>query len=119
MSSEDFSWLLVDGHVASFNTHRAKYFSPSDQLCADESMSRWYGLGGFWINRGLPNYVAIDRKPENGCEIQDLAHGQSGMMLQLIMVKSKNSRDVSPDEAEQAALNRGTHVLLEVLLEPW
>jgi hypothetical protein len=33
-------------------------------------MSQWYGKGGDWINTGLPHYIAIKRKPENGCEIQ-------------------------------------------------
>ena len=118
MSSEDYRWMLVDSHVEAFNKHRADNFHPSDELCADESMSRWYGLGGFWINKGLPHYVAIDRKPENGCEIQDLADGKSGLMLRLKMVKSKNSREGSPEETEAASLNHGTHVLLE-LLKPW
>ena len=123
MSSEDYRWLLVDGHVDAFNKHRATNFNPSDELCVDESISRWYGLGGFWINKGLPHYVAIDRKPENGCEIQNLADGQSGLMLQLKMVKSKNSEVVAPthtDEAQTAKkeLNHGTHVIL-VLVQPW
>ena len=50
-------------------------------------MSRWYGQGGHWINHGLPQYVAIDRKPENGCEIQNAACGRSGVMLRLKLVK--------------------------------
>jgi hypothetical protein len=32
-------------------------------------------------------YVAIDRKPENGCEIQSAACGQSGIMIRLTLVK--------------------------------
>jgi hypothetical protein len=72
---------LVDDHVKNYNQHREDFFEPSSELCGDESMSKWYGLGGEWINEGLPMYVAIDRKPENGCEIQDLACGESGVML--------------------------------------
>jgi hypothetical protein len=34
-------------------------------------MIQWYGTGGDWINEGLPHYVVIDCKPENGCEIQN------------------------------------------------
>jgi hypothetical protein len=37
---------------------------------------------GSWINHGLPMCVAIDWKPENGCEIQNAPCGCSGVMLQ-------------------------------------
>ena len=43
----------------------------------DASISRWYGLGGGWINIGIPMYIDIDRKPENGCDIQNSACGES------------------------------------------
>ena len=73
MSAEQHRWLLVDGFVERFNQHRENTFFPSWTICVDESMSRWYGIGGHWIESGLPMYVAIDRKPENGCEIQNVA----------------------------------------------
>jgi Transposase IS4 len=75
LSWEKYQWRLVDDHVARFNDHRERYFLPSEHICVDESMARWYGQGGHWINMGLPMYVAIDRKPENGCEIQNAACG--------------------------------------------
>ena len=49
----------MDDFVAAFNEHRANFFIPSDHICVDESMSRWYGQGGHWINHGLPQYVAL------------------------------------------------------------
>jgi Transposase IS4 len=49
-------------------------------------MIQWYGMGGDWINKGLPHYVAIDRKPENGCEIQNAACGKTGIMMELHVV---------------------------------
>ncbi len=71
MTAEQYRWKLVDSFVSEFNEHRASTVSPSERICVDESISRWYGKGGHWINHGLPMYVAIDRKPENGCaEIQ-------------------------------------------------
>ena len=80
MTSEQYRWRLVDDFVKNFNEHRAQnFFPPSDEICVDESMSRWYGQGGHWINHGLPMYVAINRKPENGCEIQNAACGRSGV----------------------------------------
>ena len=54
----------------------------------DESISLWYGIVGGWINIGLPMHIAIGRKPENGCEIQTSACGQSGGMLRLLIFKS-------------------------------
>ena len=54
MSSETFRWQLVKDFVDRFNHHRATRYYPSESICVDKSMSRWYGLGGFWINIGIP-----------------------------------------------------------------
>jgi hypothetical protein len=85
-------------------------------ICVDESISRWYGLGGSWIEVGLPHYVAIDRKPENGCELQNSACGQSGVMLQLKLVVS--AEDDAASVTDNAEMLHGTRVLAELLL-PW
>ena len=80
-------------------------------------MSRWYGQGSHWINHGLPMYVAIDRKPENGCEIQNAACGCSGEMIRLKIVKTaeaENANAVTDDDSN----NHGTNVL-KFLVEPW
>ena len=58
-------------------------------MIVDELFFRWYGLGGHYINIGLPMYVAIDRKPEDGCEIQCSADGDSGVMCRLRIVRSE------------------------------
>jgi hypothetical protein len=108
--------MLVDGFVEQFNEHRAATFIPGESICADESISRWYGQGGDWINHGLPCYVAIDRKPENGCEIQNAACGTSGVMLQLHLVKSAGDRE--GEEGRPVEENHGTQVLRK-LLAPW
>ena len=116
MSSEKYRWMLVDDHIQNFNNHRAKIYYPSQVICVDESISRWYGIGGYWINAGLPQYIAIDRKPEDGCEIQNAADGVTGIMMRLKLVKT------SGEEAEcvehDGNLNHGTNVLLE-LTEAW
>ena len=44
-------WKLVEDFVNNFNEYRTKLFSPSDIICADESISRWYGQGGHWIKQ--------------------------------------------------------------------
>ena len=88
MSSETFRWMKVDDFVSRINAHRVKCFSPSHLICVDESISPWYGLGGNWINCGLPFYVAIDRKPEDGCKMQNSCCATTGIMLRLKLVKS-------------------------------
>jgi hypothetical protein len=117
MSSEKYRWLLVDDFVKNFNQHRKDTFIPSDLLCVDESISRWYGQGGEWINHGLPMYVAINRKPENGCEIQDCACGRSGVMLQLKLVKTAKEQATTAIPEDNNLLH-GTKVLKE-LISPW
>ena len=62
-------------------------------------------------------YVAIDRKPENGCEIQNAACGHSGVMIQLKIVKTaeeENASAVTDDDSN----NHGTNVL-KFLVGPW
>jgi hypothetical protein len=88
MSLEAYRWLLLQDFVENFNEHHSQYFHPGWLLCVDESMSRWYGLGGHWINMGLPMYVAIDTKPEDGMEIQNSCCAISNIMYQIKLVKS-------------------------------
>jgi len=114
MSWEEHRWQRIDNFVSNFNSHRATKYYPSDRICVDESISRWYGLGGSWIDIGLPTYVAMDRKPENGCEIQNCCDGKSGIMLQLRVVKSVTDEN----EDEDDGINHGTKILLD-LVKPW
>jgi hypothetical protein len=116
MSSETYRWKLVDNFVGSFNKNRSRWFTPSDRICVDESISRWYGQGGTWINHALPMYVSIDRKPEDGCEIQSCCCGESGIMIRLRLVKS-SGEEASEDEEETGVLH-GTQVLRSLVL-PW
>jgi Transposase IS4 len=73
--------------------------------------------GGFWINIGLPQNIAIDREPENGCEIQNAACGRSGAMMRLKLVKTQESEDASHAQNSDG-LAHGTAVLTE-LVGPW
>ena len=93
----------MDDFVKAFNLHRRENFIPGTFICTDESIRRWYGGGGYWINEGLPCYIAIDRKPENGCEIQNSVCGESGVMLQLKLVK--NIQEEVKDELRQESGN--------------
>jgi hypothetical protein len=116
MSSSLHRWSLVQGFVNAINSHRKERFNPSEMICVDESISRWYGLGGSWIDVGLPHYVAIDRKPENGCELQNSACGQSGVTLRLKLVVA--AEDDAAAITEDADMLHGTRVLAE-LVSPW
>ena len=89
----------------------------SNSICVDAYMSRWYGIGGYWVNAGLPQYIAIDRNPENGCEIQNTADGVSGIMIQLKLVKTSSEEDIhSPEEHD--GLLHGTKVMINIF-QPW
>ena len=118
VSSERYRWMLVDDFVKHFNDHCTATFIPSSFLCVDESISRWYGLGGDWINIGLPMYVEIDRKPENGCEIQNAACGKSGIMISIRLVKTKVEEEANSIAEDERGMLHGTKVLLE-LVDKW
>ena len=39
-------WGMIRDFIIAINDHRASHVIPSQKSCVDESMSRWYGLGG-------------------------------------------------------------------------
>jgi hypothetical protein len=53
--SAEHRWQLVADFAQSINAHREANFTPSDLICVDESMSRWYEQGAHWIEHGLPH----------------------------------------------------------------
>jgi len=120
--------MLVDDFVDNINEYRARMFVPGGHLKADESMIRWYGVGGSYVNAGIPHYAAIERKPDNGGEIQNLADVASEIMLRLKIVKSAAKEEViaavaaaDEDDDEDVATGeggKGTRVLSE-LVAPW
>lgn len=66
--------------------------SPFEKICVDESTFHWYELGGDYSSLGLSNYVTLDRKPENGCEIRSTCCTASGIMTCLRAVTSVKNR---------------------------
>ena len=107
MKHSQYRWKLIDGFVKRFNNYRVHHFFLQTLICVDESISRWHGQGGDRINVGLPHYVAIDRKPENCCEIQDSCCGVSGIMMKLKVVKQEeNCSDIESDE-DSSTLGHG------------
>ena len=115
MSSVAYRWLLVQNFIDAINHHCKLCVHPSESICVDESMSRWYGQGGHWIDHGLPHYVSIERKPENRCETQNSACGRSGVMLRPELVTTENEqRQREYEDTHQ----HGTAVLRR-LVSPW
>ncbi len=88
MSSERYRWMLIHDFFTNINEHRMRTFVPVERLEADETVVRWYGKGVTFVNAGLPMHLALERKPDNGGEIQNLADVASGIMLRLKIVKS-------------------------------
>jgi len=115
--TEQFRWFLVNDFVTAINQHRAAHVTPADTLCVDESFSKWYGQRGDWSSMGMHMYVAIERKPENGCEIQNVACGRSGIMLRLKIVTTAVDQAASLSDADRGLLH-GTAVLMR-LVPPW
>jgi len=112
--TEKSRWQLVDGFVTNIKEHRAARVSPSELICVDDSMCKWYRQGGYWIRKGLPMYVAIDRTPENGREIQNAACGRSGLMLRLsIMTSAGNQLETATNDDD--GLPHGTAVLKKLV----
>ena len=95
----------------SINEHRQERATTSHVLCVDESISRWYGRGGDWISGRLPQYVYMDRKPESGCEIQNIARERSGVMLGMPFVKFAI---VGAAKLIPATLTHGTRGLMDL-----
>ena len=61
-------------------------------------------------------YAAMDRKPDNGSEIQNAAYGQSEIMMWLRILKSVNNEEDQQDDEDN--IPHGTKVLKELVM-PW
>ena len=97
-SHEAQRWKLVEELVTNFNKYQTQFFSPLDLICADEYISWWYVQGGHWIKIGLPMYVKMERKSENGAEIHNATCGMSGIMIQLRIVQSARNEEDQEDD---------------------
>ena len=79
-------------------------------------MIRWHGLDGNWIEIGLPpHFISIERKPEDGCEVQNLECAESGIMLRIEIITGATDKN---EKAFEGGCNHGTAVLKR-LVSPW
>ena len=60
-------------------------------------------------------FVAIDQKPENGCEIQNSACSESGVMLRLLLVDSEEDSHLHTQE-NNGGLQHGTAILKYIVV---
>ena len=75
---------------------------------------------------GITMCVAIDRKPVNGCELQNSSDARSQVMIQLMLVKSEADEDrymgdIRADAEQQRRIVHMLHrskVLID-LVNPW
>jgi hypothetical protein len=63
MSSEQYRWMLIDDFVAIINEYRTRTFVPGGYLEADESMIRWYGIRGSYVDAGIPITLRSSASP--------------------------------------------------------
>ena len=76
--------------------------------------SRWYGQGCHWINLGLSIYAAMNRKPDNGEEIQNAEIRPAGIIMRLSIVKYASNEEDQEDYEDN--LPHDTKVLKELVL---
>jgi hypothetical protein len=86
--SEQYRWMLVNDFVANIDEYRLRLFYPGNHLEANDTIIEWYGIGGAFFDAGLPMYLALEHKPNNGGKIQNLANVALGIMLHFKVVKS-------------------------------
>ena len=127
-SLERYCWMLINYFFVNIYKYRQRTSVPGGHLGADETVIQWYGKGSALFDAGLPMYLALEHKPDNRGEIQNIANISSRIMLHLKVVKSANEENVIAAAATDAIADddniaaadkagKGTKVLLE-LTEP-
>ena len=70
-------------------------------------------MGCYYINEGLPYYVAIGVNPEDDCDIQISDDGSSGIIIQSKLVKTAEEESKNTEEDDKGLPN-SAKVLIEV-----
>jgi hypothetical protein len=71
------------------------------------------------INVGLPHYVAMDWKPENGCEIQNCCDGKSGILMRYEVGEIGFSRGRDNTRAARECCSDGSNASSCRVLPAW
>jgi hypothetical protein len=98
----------MDSLTSSIATGKPVSINPIS-CSVDKLMSHWYRQGEFWIEHGLPQYIAM--------KMANLACGRSGIIMRLNLVKMMDAENayLQPDGD---GLLHGT-VMLKSLVLPW
>jgi hypothetical protein len=64
-------------------------------------------------------YIAMERKPDNRCEIQNSACDRSGIMLQLKLVKTADENRAAAEEQGETEQVPHSAAILKELVLPW
>ena len=80
-------------------------------------MMNRYHDGTVKAENGSTAGFQIDRKPENGCEIQNAACGKGGVMIRLKFVKTKETGMITQrTEDHDKELNHGAEVSMKMIV---
>ena len=59
-------------------------------------------------------YVALERKPDSGCEIQNSANWMTGVMLRLVKGKANEANvEEMANEEDDNGIPHGCHVMMK------
>ena len=76
-------------------------------------MMRWYRHGDDRVNRGLPHYIVRDRKLGSRLEIQNAACSDTGIMVQLNLIKGVGFEE---EIREDDSTPPGVKVLMQLVI---
>ena len=91
---KEYKEQFINDHTGRFNKNVLARFYPSEILYVYKIFSGWYGLGSYWINLGLLDYVKIDRKTYYGFKIYNTFCVRIMVMLKLKLAKGKCNKHV-------------------------
>jgi hypothetical protein len=101
--------------------HHQETLDPLDPICVDESISWWNGIGGNWINLGLPKYVRGNWPQAREWmwnPKQCLRHVNPGHHAFLSLSCEEQGREWHNTGRRQQSENKGTRVCESPIL-PW
>lgn len=108
---------MINDFVVSRNSYRESRVTPSNLTCVNESMCKWYGFGGDCIEKRLSMYVAMERKPGIGCQVQNAPCWRSGIMMRLHVVTTAQLERAHAFERNED-IEHGMAVMKR-LVAPW
>lgn len=85
MRTEAYQWMLFDDLITLFNNYTHQMYFDHSYIFAVE-------LGRELDLNCSSHIIALDRIPENGCEIQDMASVVNGVLIRLKIARRQTSK---------------------------